>query len=495
MLRQWYILAIIVLIYLPVSIDATVLHVAIPTLNQELQLSNNQMLWVMDIYSLMMVGLILPMGALGERIGYKRLMLTGALIFGLSSLFAAFSTSANMLILARAVLAGGAAMIIPATLAGLRHAFPDEKKRNFALGLWVVAGGGGAAFGPLIGGILLEHYHWGSIFLINIPIIVCVMLTGYYILPSQQINRNKVINIADAVLLTCAILLMVYALKAGMKHFDFTVLLIGLTGLLMGAYFLRQQRRKAQPLIDLELFSYKPIKIGFLISIFTMVALVGFELLIAQELQYVHGYTPLQAGLFILPFMLAVSVSGIFSSVLINRFGVRKVSLIGLICCAIAFIGLAGTNFSTQQYQGWLWMILLGFWVEATFLASTSAIISASPVEKATAAGSIEGMSYELGTGFGVAIFGLLVSYFYSSKLKISAWMSTEHFELAKGSIGETIQTLSLLDPALSPAIREMANAAFLSAHQYVLYLSSVTLIILTIFVFLYWSDEKAESE
>lgn len=234
MLRQWYILAIIVLIYLPVSIDATVLHVAIPTLNQELQLSNNQMLWIIDIYSLMMVGLILPMGALGERIGYKRLMLLGGFIFGFSSLVAAFSISANMLIFARVLLAFGAAMIIPATLAGLRNTFLDEKQRNFALGLWVVAGGGGAAFGPLVGGALLEHFHWGSIFLINIPIIIGVLIAAYYIVPDQPINKNKKINIVDTLLLISSILLIVYALKTGMKQFDYSVAVFATLGLLIG---------------------------------------------------------------------------------------------------------------------------------------------------------------------------------------------------------------------------------------------------------------------
>lgn len=493
MLRQWYILAIIVLIYLPVSIDATVLHVAIPTLNQELQLSNNQMLWIIDIYSLMMVGLILPMGALGERIGYKWLMLLGGFIFGFSSLVAAFSISANMLIFARVLLAFGAAMIIPATLAGLRNTFLDEKQRNFALGLWVVAGGGGAAFGPLVGGALLEHFHWGSIFLINIPIIIGVLIAAYYIVPDQPINKNKKINIVDTLLLISSILLIVYALKTGMKQFDYSVAVFATLGLLIGFYFVRKQRKQLQPLIDLSLFQYKAVKVGFAISIFTMIALVGFELLIAQELQYVHGYSPLQAGLFILPFMVAVSLSGFFASILINRFGVRWVSIMGLTICAIALIGLAQTNFTHQQYQAWFWMIMLGFWVEATFLASTSAIISTSPVEKATAAGSIEGMAYELGTGFGVAIFGLLASYFYSINVQFQPFMSNEGFELAKNSIGETVQILSSLDMDNGAMIRAMANDAFLSAHQYVLYLSSLTLIVLTLFIYVYWSNKEAK--
>nr|WP_174505459.1 MFS transporter [Acinetobacter sp. Marseille-Q1620] len=491
MLRQWYILAIVVLIYLPVSIDATVLHVAVPTLTQALTLDNNQMLWVIDIYSLMMAGLLLPMGALGERLGYKRLMLIGASIFAVGSLLAAFAISANMLIFARIILACGAAMIIPATLACVRSVFLNEKQRNFALGIWVVAGGGGAALGPLLGGFLLEHYHWGSVFLINIPLIFLVLIGGYFLLPQQPINSRKHINILDAVVLTSSILFIIYAIKTCMKAYDQSVVVSALLGIGLLIYFIHKQKKSLEPLIDLSLFKIQSVKIGFMICVFTMIALVGFELLISQKLQFVYGFSPLEAGLFILPFMIAVSLSGIFASFLINRFGVRIVSLLGLALSAIAFVGLAETDFSQNAYYAWFWMIVLGASIEATFLAATSAIISASPVEKATAAGSIEGMSYELGTGFGVAIFGLLVSYFYRHKIQFQNLMDNEHFDLAKNSIAETVHVLSGLDSKFTTEIQLLANQAFSSAHHSVLYVSSMTMLFLMLFVAFYWKKNS----
>ncbi|MFV5513922.1 MFS transporter [Acinetobacter gerneri] len=487
MLRQWYILAIVVLIYLPVSIDATVLHVAIPTLTQQLGLTNTQMLWIIDIYSLMMAGFILPMGALGERLGYKRLMIMGAGIFGIGSLIAAFSINAYYLIFARMVLAFGAAMIIPATLACVRSVFLDEKKRNFALGMWVVAGGGGAAFGPLIGGFLLEHYHWGSVFLINIPLIIIVIFAAYHLLPNQEINQQKHINIFDALILVCSILLIIYALKTAMKGLDTLVFSIACIGAALLFYFIHKQKQLDEPLLDLSLFKYKPVKIGFLICVFAMIALVGFELLITQELQFVYQYSALDAGLFVLPFMLAVSLSGIFASFLINHFGVRHIILVGLALSAICLIGLAETHFMQQQILAWFWMIVLGFSIEATFLAATSAIISASPVEKATAAGSIEGMSYEIGAGFGVAIFGLLVSYFYSQKVNFGRLLSEENTSSAQNSIAETMQILPHVNDQVAAQIQLIANQAFSSAHHSVLYLSSITLWLLIGFVMLYW--------
>ncbi|ESH15542.1 methyl viologen resistance protein SmvA [Salmonella enterica subsp. enterica serovar Gaminara str. ATCC BAA-711] len=161
MFRQWLTLVIIVLVYIPVAIDATVLHVAAPTLSMTLGASGNELLWIIDIYSLVMAGMVLPMGALGDRIGFKRLLMLGGTLFGLASLAAAFSHTASWLIATRVLLAIGAAMIVPATLAGIRATFCEEKHRNMALGVWAAVGSGGAAFGPLIGGILLEHFLLG----------------------------------------------------------------------------------------------------------------------------------------------------------------------------------------------------------------------------------------------------------------------------------------------------------------------------------------------
>lgn len=191
MFRQWLTLVIIVLVYIPVAIDATVLHVAAPTLSMTLGASGNELLWIIDIYSLVMAGMVLPMGALGDRIGFKRLLMLGGTLFGLASLAAAFSHTASWLIATRVLLAIGAAMIVPATLAGIRATFCEEKHRNMALGVWAAVGSGGAAFGPLIGGILLEHFYWGSVFLINVPIVLVVMgLTARYV-PRQAGRRDQ----------------------------------------------------------------------------------------------------------------------------------------------------------------------------------------------------------------------------------------------------------------------------------------------------------------
>lgn len=363
MFRQWLTLVIIVLVYIPVAIDATVLHVAAPTLSMTLGASGNELLWIIDIYSPVMAGMVLPMGALGDRIGFKRLLLLGGGLFGLASLAAAFAHSASWLIATRAVLAIGAAMIVPATLAGIRATFSEQRHRNMALGVWAAVGSGGAAFGPLVGGMLLEHFYWGSVFLINVPIVLVVMALTARLVPRQAGRRDQSLNFGHAIMLIVAILLLVYSAKTALKGHTATVAiaLTLLTGALLLWQFVRIQLAAARPMIDMRLFTHRIILSGVVMAMTAMITLVGFELLMAQELQFVHGLTPYQAGLFMLPVMLASGFSGPIAGMLVSRLGLRCVATAGMALSAVSFYGLAMTDFSSQQVQAWILMALLGF--------------------------------------------------------------------------------------------------------------------------------------
>ncbi|WP_343682228.1 MFS transporter [Acinetobacter baylyi] len=493
MYRKWMVLAIIVLIYLPVSIDATVLHVAIPTLSASLSLSANQMLWVIDIYSLVMAGLILPMGALGDRIGFKRLMLVGASIFGGASFMAAFANSALLLIIARAFLGLGAAMILPATLAGLRHTFLDEKQRNYALGIWGTVGGGGAAFGPLLGGFILEHFSWGTVFLINVPIILVVIVLTAWIVPQQKSDRQQALNLTQPLVLVTAILLVIYAIKTAMHDFSIMMILLFIVGLGMLIGFVRHQLTSTSPMIDFNLFKHPVISTSIIMAMVAMIALVGFELLLSQELQFVYGYTPLEAGLFILPFMIAISIGGPFASFLMNRFELKPVATLGMLMCAISFFGLATTHFDTQHLQAWSWMAIMGVSVEIALLSSTAAIMSAVPPHKATAAGAIEGMAYELGAGLGIAIFGLLLSFFYARSILVPAHLPSDLVGTASSSVGEAVQLSRQLDPSLAHHLLDAASIAFTQSHSVVLGIAGSMFLILSVFVWWALSNQTDE--
>ncbi|WP_312152577.1 SmvA family efflux MFS transporter [Atlantibacter hermannii] len=485
MFRQWYTLAILVLIYIPVAIDATVLHVAVPSLTMALEASGNELLWIIDIYSLVMAGMVLPMGALGDRIGYKRLTLIGSTLFGLASLAAAFSSDASQLIAARALLAVGAAMIVPATLAGIRSTFNNERERGIALGIWVAVGAGGAAFGPLVGGILLEHYYWGSVFLINVPIIALVLLFTAVFIPRQPVQRAQTLNLTQALMLIAAILLLVLAAKTSLKVNADPLKALGaaIGGALLMTLFIRSQLRARAPMIDLTLFTHRIILTGVVMALTAMIALVGFELLMAQELQFVHGFSPLDAGLFMLPLMLACSFSGPAAGALVGRFGLRTVATLGMAFSALSFFGLSMTDMAHQRAVAWGWMILLGLSASTALLSSTAAIMSAAPKEKATAAGAIETMAYELGAGMGIAVFGMILSHAFSGAIELPQELPVTLMAQASASINEALLVAQQVSPALGDLVVDAANQAFKASHSAVLTLASGMLLVLTLVV------------
>ena len=481
MSRQWLTLVAILLVYLPVAIDATVLHVAAPTLSMSLGTSSNELLWIIDIDSLVMAGMVLPMGALGDKIGFKRLLLLGSAIFGVSSLAAAFSPTALALIASRALLAIGAAMIVPATLAGIRNTFSQARYRNMALGLWAAIGSGGAAFGPLVGGILLEHFYWGSVFLINVPIVLAVIAFSARMVPRQPARREQPLNLTQALMLIVAILMLVFSAKSALKGQMALWMtgLIALVGLALLVRFVRQQLSAATPMVDMRLFTHRIILSGVMMAMTALITLVGFELLMAQELQFVHGKTPFEAGLFMLPLMLASGFSGPVAGVMVSRLGLRQVATGGMLLSALSFLGLSMTDFSSQQWLAWGLMTLLGFSVASALLASGAAIMAAAPKEKAAAAGAIETMAYELGAGLGIALFGLILTRSYSSSIVLPGGMDGQVAAQASSSISEAIALAQSLPAVPAHSLIAAAKTAFISAHSIVLATAGVLLLLL----------------
>ena len=481
MSRQWLTLVAILLVYLPVAIDATVLHVAAPPLSMSLGTSSNELLWIIDIYSLVMAGMVLPMGALGDKIGFKRLLLLGSAIFGVSSLAAAFSPTALALIASRALLAIGAAMIVPATLAGIRNTFSQARHRNMALGLWAAIGSGGAAFGPLVGGILLEHFYWGSVFLINVPIVLAVIAFSARMVPRQPARREQPLNLTQALMLIVAILMLVFSAKSALKGQMALWMtgLIALVGLALLGRFVRQQLSAATPMGDMRLFTHRIILSGVMMAMTALITLVGFELLMAQELQFVHGKTPFEAGLFMLPLMLASGFSGPVAGVMVSRLGLRQVATGGMLLSALSFLGLSMTDFSSQQWLAWGLMTLLGFSVASALLASGAAIMAAAPKEKAAAAGAIETMAYELGAGLGIALFGLILTRSYSSSIVLPGGMDGQAAAQASSSISEAIALAQSLPAVPAHSLIAAAKTAFISAHSIVLATAGVLLLLL----------------
>ncbi|MEY6763258.1 MFS transporter [Kluyvera ascorbata] len=481
MSRQWLTLMAILMVYIPVAIDATVLHVAAPTLSVALGSSGNELLWIIDIYSLVMAGMVLPMGALGDKIGFKRLLLLGSGTFGLASLAAAFSPTAMTLIESRALLAIGAAMIVPATLAGIRTTFAEARHRNMALGLWAAVGSGGAAFGPLVGGLLLEHFYWGSVFLINVPIVLVVIAINARVVPRQPARREQPLNLFQALVLIAAILMLVFSAKSALKGqlALWLVAMVAIAGAGMLYWFVRKQLSATRPMVDMRLFTHRIILSGVMMAMTALITLVGFELLMAQELQFVHGKTPFEAGLFMLPVMVASGFSGPIAGVLVSKLGLREVATGGMLLSALSFIGLSMIDFSTQQWLAWGLMTLLGFSVASALLASSSAIMAAAPKEKAAAAGAIETMAYELGAGLGIALFGLILTRSYTSSIVLPAGVDGAAAEQASSSISEAIKLAQSMPAIPAQHLIEAAKTAFINSHSIVLATAGVLLLLL----------------
>ena len=481
MSRQWLTLMAILMVYIPVAIDATVLHVAAPTLSVALGTSGNELLWIIDIYSLVMAGMVLPMGALGDKIGFKRLLLLGSGIFGLASLAAAFSPTALTLIASRALLAIGAAMIVPATLAGIRTTFAQARHRNMALGLWAAVGSGGAAFGPLVGGMLLEHFYWGSVFLINVPIVLVVIAINARVVPRQPARREQPLNLPQALVLIAAILMLVFSAKSALKGqlALWLVSMVAIAGAGMLYWFVRKQLSATHPMVDMRLFTHRIILSGVMMAMTALITLVGFELLMAQELQFVHGKTPFEAGLFMLPLMVASGFSGPIAGMLVSKLGLREVATGGMLLSALSFLGLSMTDFSAHPWLAWGLMTLLGFSVASALLASSSAIMAAAPKEKAAAAGAIETMAYELGAGLGIALFGLILTRSYTSSIVLPAGIDGTAAEQAASSISEAIKLAQSMPAIPAQSLMEAAKIAFINSHSIVLATAGVLLLLL----------------
>jgi DHA2 family multidrug resistance protein-like MFS transporter len=484
--RRWLVLIAVMLAFLPVVLDMTILHVAVPTLTQALGASSTQVLWIIDIYPLLMAGLLVPMGTLADRVGQRRILLIGLTIFGAASALAAFAPNAAMLIAARMLLALGGSMIMPCVLGIIRRAFEDEGERAMALGLWGTVGAAGAAVGPLIGGALLEHFWWGSVFLINVPVMLVVAPACYLLLPRAELTSPGKWAIGQALLLIAGMISVVYSLKAGVgaKQPLAVVILTLVFGLTMLALFARKQLHAREPMLDLALFSHPAIAAGMIIAIVASGALAGVELTLAQELQYVLGKTPFQAGVFMIPLMAAAAVGGPVAGYLSNLFGLRLVASLSLFVSAITLGFLAICDFHDPGLTVPVLLAVLGLMLSIGLTASSIAIMGSVEASKGGAAGSLEATSYELGTGLGISLFGVFMSAAYRHAITIPQGLAPEEAEQAVRSIGDTYLVTQQLGFEQGAALIEAGKEAFSSTHSVLLSAASGLIGALAILVF-----------
>ena len=400
--REWIGLAVLALPCILYAMDLTVLNLAVPQLSAALHPSATALLWIVDIYGFVLAGALIPMGALGDRIGRRRVLLYGAGFFGLASVLAAFSSSVAMLIAARALLGLAAATLAPSTLSLIRNMFLDPAQRTFAIGVWISSFSVGGALGPVIGGILLEYYWWGSVFLLNVPIMLLLLAIGPLLLPEFRDPSARPADLASAGLLLVAVLLVIYAIKqsAGGGDLPLAAALVA-GGLLLVLLFVRRQRRIAEPFLDLALFRLPAFNAAIGVNVLACFTAIGSFLVVAQYMQLVLGLSPLQAGLWMLPSGLAFTLGSLTTPLLLRRLSPVSVMVLGLLLTALGFaVLLAGVG---------LWFVavaitLFSLGLAPVFTLTTDTIVSAAPAERAGAASAISETSAEFGGALGIAV-------------------------------------------------------------------------------------------
>ncbi|RMX05654.1 MFS transporter [Corticibacter populi] len=495
---RWLVLAIVSVALLLIVIDMTVLYTALPILTHELQASASQKLWIVNMYPLVVAGLLPGAGTLGDRHGHRRVFLAGLLVFGLASLWAAYSPNAPSLIAARAALACGAALMMPATLAIIRHAFVHERERGMAIGIWASVASGGAAVGPLLGGFLLEHFWWGSVFLINVPVVLLSIPLVLALIVPHPGNAARRWDWPSSLLALLGLTAATYAVKAaaqtpaqGQPAWP-VVLAIGALGVLLLVVFVRRQRRIAHPLIDLSLLRNRTFCGGVVAAVTCSVALIGFQLVFSQWLQLVRELTPLQAGLQILPLSIAAFLAGPLAGWWMHRVGSRVVIGTGMLgSCA----GLVGVVLTHQGLGPALLMALavFGFGFGMAVTGASSAIMFNAPPEKAGMAASMEEVSYELGGSLGIALLGSLMTASYAAALQLPP--SLAELPGIRESIDAARLAAEQLPPELAASLLALAGQAFDHAMAVVTWVTAGLLLLVTALLLSPWGRRGAASD
>jgi len=481
--REWIGLAVLMLPTLLIAMDITVLHLAVPSLSADLQPSSSQLLWITDIYGFMIAGSLITMGTLGDRIGRRKLLLLGAAAFGVASALAAFSTSAEMLIATRALLGVAGATLMPSTMSLIRNMFLDPHQRTAAIGIWVSGFSVGSAVGPLVGGLLLEYFWWGSVFLLGVPVMVVLLVTGPLLLPEHRDPQPGRFDLLSAGMSLVAVLLVIYGLKQAAENgLSWLPVLSVVVGLVVGFAFVQRQRGLADPLIDLRLFRVPAFSASLATYTLGIFAAFGSFLFIAQYLQLVLGLSPLQAGLWSVPGAITFIIGSNLAPIIVQR--IRPAFLVagGLVLAAIS-LGLltqVGVNSLALVVIGNTLMSLgFGF----TFTLTIDLVIAAAPHERAGAASALAETGAEFGGALGLAVLGSLGVAVYRSQLTAAMppGISPEVAQAVQETLGEAVAVAGQLPGQLGPALLSAAQEAFVMGLQLTSLIGTVVMIGLAI--------------
>jgi DHA2 family multidrug resistance protein-like MFS transporter len=484
--REWIGLAVIALPCLLYAMDLTVLTLAIPSLSADLHPSSTELLWIVDIYGFLVAGFLITMGTLGDRIGRRRLLLIGAAAFGGASVVAAFSSSPEMLIASRALLGVAGATLAPSTLSLIRNMFEDDQQRTVAIGIWITSFSVGAAIGPLVGGVLLENFHWGSVFLLAVPVMALLLAIGPRLLPEYKDPEPGRLDLPSVALSLAAVLAVIYGVKAVARDgVDLAAVAPMLAGVALAAGFVDRQRRLAEPMIDLGLFRRPAFSLALGANTLAFAVVFGLEIFVAQYLQLVLGYSPLDAGLWSVPSAAAFVVGSQLTSPLAAR--VRPpVVMLGGIVVAIAGVAVL-TQVGAADGPGLVvgGVVVLSLGLAPLFTLAADVAVGSAPPERAGAAAGISETSSELGGALGLAILGAVGTAVYrgSATDAIPTAVPADAAATASDTLGGAVEVAHRLPPAAATDLLEPAREAFTQALQVAATLSGVLLVAAAVIV------------
>ncbi|OWA04960.1 MFS transporter [Streptomyces sp. CS159] len=454
---RWLALSVLVLAVLLVAVDATVLGLATPYISEDLAPSSTQLLWIGDVYSFVIAGLLVSMGSLGDRIGRKRILLVGATAFGAISVLNAYAHTPEVLILARALLGVAGATLMPATLALIRNLFHDPRERSLAVGIWGAAASAGAAVGPVVGGFLLEHFWWGSVFLINLPVMAVLVVVGVKLLPESRNPNPGPWDLLSVALSLVGMVGVVYAVKETAAHgFAWATLGAGLLGVAALYGFVRRQLTMPVPLLDMRLFRNRGFSGAVLADLLTILGLSGLVFFLSQYLQLVQGRRPFEAGLAELPAAVGAVVAGLVAGRAARRFSVRAVVSGGLAAVGLALAALTVIGQHTGYPLLGTALLVVGLGAGFAFTVTADVILSSVPGEQAGAASAVSETAYELGAALGIAVLGSIVTGVYRD---FTGPAGTP--EAAHESLGGAVEAAAGLPAPTAATLLDSARQAF----------------------------------
>lgn len=459
--RRWAALTVLLFPVLLISVDNTVLSFAVPAITTALAPTGNQLLWIIDIYPLILAGLLVPMGSLGDRIGRRKLLLIGATGFALISALAAFATDATQLVAARALLGVFGAMLMPATLSLIRNIFPDDNERRTAIAVWASAFSGGAVLGPVVGGILLEHFWWGSVFLMAVPMLLPLLIGGMILVPESKDPNPGRVDPFSILLVIFTLLPFVYAIKT-MSTAPWYLLAAAITlTVVCGLTFVKRQLKATQPMLDVRLFSNAPFSGALLVNLIGVFSLVGFIYFVSQHLQLIAGFSPLQAGLWMTPGLVLTMAFGLLAVGLSRRFGSPNIMAAGLILSALAYLMVILGGEGSNAFLLMAAFAVLGTGIGMTETLSNDMVLAAVPASKAGAASAISETAYEIGSVLGVAVLGTILNTVYTARLAVPATLTDAQAQLAGETLGGAHQIAATLNALDAQALKDSAALAF----------------------------------